>query len=78
MTRRPLGISILSVLHVIVGVVPFLFLALAMRRIASLSVERGLSTPIVVSTVLLMALLHLSAGIGYGLGKRWGWWLVPC
>lgn len=64
MKKKPIGITILSILALISGV---LIVSQAMHA-------RNFNALLVVS-VLFVGILAISSGIGMLLGKRWGWWL---
>jgi len=74
---RPIGIWILSVLHLLVGLL-LLVMTLFVIWIVSTGRENRFGFPLwfVVVVCGLMALLALSTSIGMWLGARWGWWLT--
>jgi hypothetical protein len=75
---RPVGIWILSGLHVLVGVL-FLAAAIAFQVAAAIGVEDA-TGPIEADWVLTSLFCALAAyaiisGVGLWRGARWGWWL---
>ena len=77
MKDRPVGVSILSALHIVGGV---LLLGLQVFMLAKLDeVSKGLSDAgippaLLIMGMLLLAGIALASGIGMWLGTRWGWW----
>ncbi|HTU27567.1 MAG TPA: hypothetical protein VMF30_19310 [Pirellulales bacterium] len=77
MNKRPIGISILAVLHVIGGVVLvglLLLLVAKFENLSPLAADLGVSAPMFVASIVLLTLLTFAAGIGMWRGARWGWW----
>lgn len=77
MNDRPVGVSILAVLHLIGGV---LLLGAQVLLFANLDrVTEGLDTvgippALLIVGLMLLAGITLASGIGMWLGTRWGWW----
>src|SRR3989338_1948253 len=80
--KKPLGIAILSWLHIIGGILTFgacaYFLPKALRQPSVLKglSERNLSPDLLVAAILLLLTLLLLSGIGLLLQKKWGWHLA--
>jgi hypothetical protein len=72
---RPVGISILAVLHAVGGV---LICALGVYLVTQFK-EQDRSSIIAWATITLtplFAVLGIGTGIGLWLGKKWAWWLA--
>jgi len=77
MNERPIGVTILAVLHVVGGVIllgaQVLLLANLDRVSASMS-SVGIPPALLVFGVMLLAGIALASGVGMWLGTPWGWW----
>jgi hypothetical protein len=80
-SARPLGISILSVLHFLGGVV-LLILAAAFPiltankpEIAEGMAAVGIPLPLLIAGIVFLAVLAIGSGIGMWIGAKWGWYL---
>ena len=75
---RPVGISILAVLHVIGGIglfgVQFLMFANLQTMEETLRTI-GIPPILLIVGVMFLAILAIASGVGMWLGKAWGWWL---
>lgn len=77
MRQRPLGISILAILHLAGGV---LLCALQIPLLAAVGELQdplraaGVPPILLVLGMLFLAVLGITAGVGMWLGKQWGWW----
>ncbi len=76
--QRPVGISILAVLHfgggILLGTMQFLLYA----RLAELEEPLrtvGLSPALIAVGLAFLALVGIASGVGMWLGRTWGWWL---
>jgi hypothetical protein len=77
MNDRPLGVSILAVLHILGGlgsIVVGLFLLSRYSQISSNLNSVGISMLAIAFGVVFLIGLMLASGIGMSLGTRWGWW----
>jgi hypothetical protein len=77
--ERPIGVSILAVLHLIGGALVFAFeiFAFANRGTLVNGLEEIGIPPIVLFVALtFVAVLILASGVGMWLGTKWGWWLA--
>ena len=78
-TDRPVGVSILALLHLLGGI---FFLGAQVLLIANLqAVEdslRSIGVPPVLLIVgaMFLAILTIASGIGMWLGTKWGWWFA--
>jgi hypothetical protein len=76
--QRPLGISILAILHfgggILLGALQFPLLANFDELQGPLRTV-GLAPVLLVIGVGFLALLAIAAGVGMWLGRKWGWWL---
>ena len=76
MPERQLGIKVLSVLHILSGILLALRALISTTRFQELQ-ARLHATPILAIVLLAyLAVLALSSGVGMWRGKRWGWWLA--
>ena len=74
--KRPVGVSILAVLHVMGGV-GLLAVQVAYRRgLGDAAAELGFSQLHLLFSVVLLGVLGVVSGLGMWLGRRWGWWLA--
>jgi hypothetical protein len=78
---RPVGVSILAVLHLIGGIGLFvvqLFLFLFANVAAIEESLRGIGLPpaLFVIGVMFLSVLTIASAIGMWLGTRWGWWVA--
>jgi hypothetical protein len=77
MKERPIGVSILAVLHLVggVGLVAMqVWMLFDYERIAAGMSEVGIPPTLLFIGVLLLAVLGLASGIGMWIGTKWGWW----
>jgi hypothetical protein len=75
--RRPLGVLILSGLHLLVGLLFLLmFVLVAWLVFGGRPTSRGLPIWVVLSLFAFIILLALATGVGLWRGSRWGWWLT--
>lgn len=74
--RRPIGIWILSGLHVLLGL---LFVSavcfLVWQAIVDVDFRPGPPLSLMVVLIGIFGALSLGSGIGMWLGAKWGWWL---
>ena len=76
---RPLGVTILSVLHLLGGLMILPLLAVLFANSAEAQKplqELGLPFEVLVAGVCLLAVNSVFSGIGLFLGRKWGWWLA--
>ena len=78
--ERPLGISILAVLHFIGGVLLSIAAVYGVMnsgdpRFAEALATIGVSPLLVLLAVLLLIVLSVASAIGMWIGARWGWYL---
>jgi hypothetical protein len=75
--RRPLGVWLLSGLHLLVGVL-FLVMFVLIGWLISVGRPTPRDVPVwmVFSLFAFVVLLALASGIGLWRGSRWGWWLT--
>lgn len=77
MNDRPVGVSILAVLHLIGGVLLLgtqVFLLANLDRVSEGMNAVGIPPILLIVGVMLLAGISLASGIGMWLGTRWGWW----
>ncbi|TWT89093.1 hypothetical protein Mal64_25850 [Pseudobythopirellula maris] len=79
--KRPVGVAILMVLHLIGGVLLLgmtIFLAVLdpEAEFWQMMQQVGLPQVLLVAGMLLLSLLAIGSGVGMWLGTRWGWWLT--
>lgn len=76
---RPGGITALSVLHIVGGVVlfvlPFIMFG-ELDEIGGFMADLGIPPALLLISFLLLAGLSLGSGIGMWRGAGWGWWLA--
>jgi hypothetical protein len=78
---RPIGVSILSVLHAIGGImaaafgVVFPFIVYKQPKFQEALVTLGIPLPLLVVGILILAFLGIASGVGMWIGVRWGWYL---
>lgn len=76
---RPVGVSILAVLHIIGG---GLLLIAQFVMIANLNAMQeplesiGIPPALLIVGVMFLCVVTLASGVGMWLGTRWGWWLM--
>lgn len=75
MQKRPLGITILSILSILSGLGVLILQILYNETLVQLMNEFEFSSMILVISVTFLALTSLISGVGMFLGKKWGWWL---
>lgn len=76
---RPLGISILAVLHAIGGVgilAVLLFLVGQQDVLAKLGELLGFPVFLIILGILIVGGLSLASCVGMWKGTRWGWWVT--
>lgn len=76
---RPLGVTILSILHVLGGLMmlPLLAALFANSEEAQKPLqELGLPFELLVAGMCFLAISSLLSGVGLFLGRKWGWWLA--
>jgi len=73
--QRPLGITILSILHTLGGVAVIGIQILFAGTLNEASDQIGFSASFLFFSIAFLGLLGLGSGIGMWLGKTWGWWL---
>lgn len=74
---RPVGLSILAVLHVIGGIVLFCVQFLLWSRFEEMQQPMqaiGVPPILLLVAVMFLSLLAIASGIGMWTGARWGWW----
>lgn len=76
-TNRPLGVSILAVLHFLGGVMLlgsqfYLFANLQAMEQSLRSI--GVSPVLLVVSATFLAVLAIASGVGMWVGAKWGWW----
>lgn len=77
--HRPLGVSILAVLHLLGGALLFVvqFLLFANLGAVEQALDSiGMPPLLLVVGVIFLSLLTLASGVGMWMGRRWGWWLA--
>lgn len=77
MKDRPTGVTILSVLHLIGGVLLLIgqvMLLANLDRVSQGLDAVGIPPALLVMGVMLLAGIALASGIGMWIGTRWGWW----
>ncbi len=81
MSKRPVGVTIFAVLHLVGGVLlvgvllfglPMLFANL--DRVTQVLDKIGVPPILLVASLLFLTGISLASGIGLWLGTRWGWW----
>jgi hypothetical protein len=83
MGKRPVGITLLGTLYVILGFLGAVgcIALLVFRNAPPLQIANAIFAQLGLSSTLLfiwggvLSLLYLAAGIGLWSGDRWGWWL---
>ncbi len=76
MSEKPLGIKILSALHLLGGILLAFNTIVNAMRFRELEAKLH-GTPILAIMLLAyLAVLALSSGIGMWQGRQWGWWLA--
>lgn len=78
-TTRPVGVSILAVLHLLGGVVLFgmqfwLYAKLGDLEGALRSI--GITPIMVILGVMFLSVITIGSGVGIWIGAKWGWWLA--
>lgn len=76
MKKRPIGITILSILHFTGGVGTIIFYFFFNNLLNQVSDELGFSSIVMIASIVFLGLLSIITAIGMWLGKRWGWWLA--
>ena len=78
---RPLGISILSILHFVGGVALAVLaavlpmIAAGQPEIAETLATIGLPLPLLIAGIFFLAALAIGSAVGMWIGARWGWYL---
>ncbi|EMI47185.1 putative membrane protein [Rhodopirellula sp. SWK7] len=78
-TERPVGVSVLAVLHILGGLVLFGVQFLMFARLDSMEESlraMGIPPVLVIVGVMFLSVLTIASGIGMWMGTRWGWWLA--
>ncbi len=76
---RPVGVSILAVLHFIGGILLFgvQFLMFANLNAMEESLRTiGIPPALLIVAVMFLAALAIASGVGMWIGTKWGWWLA--
>lgn len=76
---RPVGVSILAVLHFIGGILLFgaQFLLFANLRAMDESLRSfGIPPALLIIGVMFLAILAIASAVGMWTGTKWGWWLA--
>ena len=76
---RPIGLSILAVLHLLGGLVLFAIQFLLWTRVDQMKQPLqviGMPPVILLAGVMFLSLLGIISGIGMWTGARWGWWVA--
>ncbi len=76
---RPVGVSILAVLHLIGGILLFgaQFLLFANLQAMGESLRSiGIPPVLLIIGVMFLAVLAIASGVGMWMGTKWGWWLA--
>lgn len=76
---RPVGVSILAMLHLVGGVgLAVVLVALVVNRQAIGEPLQMLGMPpaLLIIGVLFLAVLTIASGVGMWMGTKWGWWLA--
>lgn len=76
---RPVGVSILAVLHLVGGVLllgaQFMLIANMQEMDESLRFA-GIPPMLLIGGVMFLAILTIASGVGMRMGTKWGWWLA--
>lgn len=75
---RPVGVTILSVLAIISGVLGGLVVVMPFAseaNLGELTEHVGMPSWLFLSSLAFTALMSFLSGVGMWGGKRWGWWL---
>jgi hypothetical protein len=76
---RPMGVSILAVLHLIGGVILFGVQFLLFANLDAMQEPLrtiGVPPALLIAAVMFLAVLTIASGVGMWKGARWGWWLA--
>ena len=76
---RPVGVSILAVLHFVGGILLFgvQFLMFANLNAMEESLRTiGIPPALLIVAVMFLAVLAVASGVGMWIGSKWGWWLA--
>jgi hypothetical protein len=75
---RPLGVSILAMLHVIGGVLLFGVQLYLVSLLADFDPPRGIriTPPLIIARIVFFCSILIASGIGMWRGAAWGWWLA--
>jgi hypothetical protein len=76
---RPVGISILAVLHLIGGVLLFGAQPLLFANLQAIDESlRSIGIPpvLLIVGVMFLTILAIASGVGMWMGTKWGWWLA--
>lgn len=74
--KRPLGITIFAVLHLVGGVAYLLILIAAPERIMQAGNDVGFSGYDLGAGMAYLTIMLLGSAYGMWHGKHWGWWLA--
>lgn len=75
MNDRPVGITILCILHFLGGVGLLVLQLFFSNNLNQLSNNLGYSSVLILISVLFLGLIAIMSSVGMWLGKPWGWWL---
>lgn len=78
MQGRPLGVTILSVLGIISGVLGGLVIVMPFAseaNLGELTQQVGMPSWLFLGSLAFTALMSFASGVGMWGAKRWGWWL---
>jgi hypothetical protein len=78
-TDRPVGVSILAVLHIGGGILLFGAQFLLFANLAAIGESlRSIGIPplLLIIGVMFLAVLTIASGVGMWIGAKWGWWLA--
>jgi len=75
MQKRPIGITILSLLGVIGGLSLLIFSFFLAESLASATELTGISSIAMRANMAILGSWGLVSGIGMWKGRKWGWWL---
>jgi hypothetical protein len=78
-TSRPVGVSILAVLHLVGGVLLFGAQFLLFSNLEAMEDPlRSIGIPpvLLIIGVMFLAILAIASSVGMWMGTKWGWWLA--
>ncbi|WP_425396633.1 hypothetical protein [Aeoliella sp.] len=76
---RPVGVTILAILHFIGGVVLLIAQFLLFTNLETIGGNLrfvGVSPLLLVIGLMFLAILTIASGVGMWMGTKWGWWLA--